>query len=208
MTQEAVERAGLRERKKAKARRDLGVAALQLAVERGIENVNVQEIADRADVSPRTFSNYFANKQEAVCGLAADRAARIGEALVLRPPDESLAAAVRGAILEEYQPDRQFGAERMRSLVNLTSSPAIRGAYLRTRETMRVSLAEGLAARAGSDLDEIAVNIAAGAIVVAVDVAIDSWIRSQEECALAPLIEKALGHVLPILTDATRRRPQ
>lgn len=208
MRQEAVEQAGLRERKKAKARRDIGVAALQLAVERGFENVSVQEIADRADVSARTFSNYFANKQEAVCGLAADRAARIGEALVRRPPDESLATAVRAAILEEYQPDRQLGPGWMRSLVSLTSSAAIRGAYLRTRETMRVSLAEGLAVRAGSDLDEIAVNVAAGAIVVAVDVAIDSWIRSQEERVLVPLIETALDHVLPILTDATRRRPQ
>jgi len=211
MSADAIEESrgtGLRERKKAKARRAIGVAALQLAIERGFENVSVQEIADRAEVSARTFSNYFANKQEAVCGLAADRAAKIGEALVRRPADESLAAAVSGAILAEYRPARKPGAAGMRALLHLTSSSPIRGAYLRTRETMRVSLAEGIAERAGSDLDEMAVNIAAGAIIVAVDVAIESWIRSQDQDALVPLIEEALDHVLPMLADAIRRRPQ
>ena len=43
---------------------------------------------------------------------------------------------------------------------------------------------------------------------IAVDVAIESWIQSQEERAVVPLIETALDHVLPILTEATRRRPQ
>ncbi|WP_344745531.1 helix-turn-helix domain-containing protein, partial [Kribbella aluminosa] len=65
---------GLRERKKLATRRAIGIAAMRLAIERGLENVLVEDIAAAAGVSPRTYNNYFANKYEAICSLATDRA--------------------------------------------------------------------------------------------------------------------------------------
>src|SRR5262245_3983248 len=73
--------AGLRERKKVATRRALGIAAMRLAVERGLDNVLVEDIADAAGVSARTFNNYFASKNEAICAVGFDRAMRIGAAL-------------------------------------------------------------------------------------------------------------------------------
>ena len=57
---------GLRERKKAETRAALSWAAIRLTVERGFENVKVEDIAAAAGVSPRTFNNYFASKGEAI----------------------------------------------------------------------------------------------------------------------------------------------
>ncbi|MBB5633555.1 AcrR family transcriptional regulator [Cryobacterium mesophilum] len=59
---------GLRERKRRATRRAIQHAVLDLATEHGYERVTIDEISAAADVSPRTFFNYFASKEEAVLG--------------------------------------------------------------------------------------------------------------------------------------------
>jgi AcrR family transcriptional regulator len=69
MTTDAAE-PGLRERKRLATRRAIQLAVLSLVAERGLANVTVDEISRVADVSPRTFFNYFTSKEEAIVGEA------------------------------------------------------------------------------------------------------------------------------------------
>jgi AcrR family transcriptional regulator len=89
---------GLRERKKAETRDALASAALRLADELGPDRVTVDEIASAAGVSPRTFFNYFASKEDAIVGSTESSTARVVQELVSRPAAELPIDALRAAV--------------------------------------------------------------------------------------------------------------
>jgi AcrR family transcriptional regulator len=60
---------GLRERKRAETRDRLETAAVTLVLANGLEHTTVDAICEAADVSGRTFFNYFDSKEDAILGL-------------------------------------------------------------------------------------------------------------------------------------------
>ena len=60
---------GLRERKRAETRSQLEYAAVEIALRDGIEGATIDAISAAANVSPRTFFNYFDTKEDAILGL-------------------------------------------------------------------------------------------------------------------------------------------
>ena len=60
---------GLRDRKRMETRKRLEKCAVTLVMRDGIENATIDAISDLADVSPRTFFNYFDSKEDAILGL-------------------------------------------------------------------------------------------------------------------------------------------
>jgi AcrR family transcriptional regulator len=89
---------GLRERKRAQTRHRLEEAAVGLALRDGLDKVTIDAISERADVSPRTFFNYFDSKEDAILGV--------------RPPD------VTAEILAAHRA-RYDGSELIESLIGL-----------------------------------------------------------------------------------------
>ena len=66
---EAIRTPGLRDRKRLETRARIEDAAVSLVLTEGLEHVTVQAISERADVSPRTFFNYFDSKDAAILGM-------------------------------------------------------------------------------------------------------------------------------------------
>jgi AcrR family transcriptional regulator len=60
---------GLRERKRAQTSEALHIAAAELVLEHGLDATTIDAISDRADVSSRTFFNYYPSKEDAVLGI-------------------------------------------------------------------------------------------------------------------------------------------
>jgi len=188
------ESVGLRERKKVATRQALGVAALRLAMERGLDNVLVEDIAEEAGVSARTFNNYFSSKYEAICALGFDRSMRIGAALRERPATEPLWTAITNAVMSEYgAADMARDEEWMAGARLVTSAPALRGESLKVQAMAQYSLAEAIAIRIGSDpAASMFPRILAASVTAAVQAAMDSWLHADPPTALAPLIRRAL----------------
>ena len=170
---------------------------MRLAVQRGLDNVLVEDIAAAAGVSPRTFNNYFGSKYEAICALAMERNLLVGAELRKRPSGEPLMEAITNAVTAPYAPATRVPDKEWLDGVRLViKSPALQGEYLRTQHAAQQTLAQAIADRIGVDLEtDMFPAVMAGAVAAAIQVAHDRWLRSDPPVALAPLIRKALGEL-------------
>jgi AcrR family transcriptional regulator len=203
------EPSGLRERKKAATRKALGLAAMRLAAERGLDNVLVEDIAEAAGVSARTFNNYFASKYEAICALGFDRAMRIGASLRDRPAAEPLWDAIVSAVMSEYgAADQALDADWMAGVRLVTSTPALRGEYLKVQAMTQYSLAEAIALRQGAAAGACMFpRILAASVTAAVQAAMERWLHAEPPTALAPVVRHSLRQLADGMLDVLPPRP-
>jgi AcrR family transcriptional regulator len=173
-------RPGLRERKKLATREALSVAALRLALEHGPDNVRVDDIADAAGVSPRTYNNYFSSREQAiVAAVTAERALRIAAALRARPATEPLERAVIDTVVEQYT-----GEPAGEALTMITTTPRLRAEFIDAASAIQSPLAAALADRIG-DPEPLTADVLAAAISAAIRVALQRWVRPPAENTLA-----------------------
>ncbi|BDD77106.1 MULTISPECIES: TetR/AcrR family transcriptional regulator [Streptomyces] len=165
---------GLRERKKRATREALREAALRLAVERGPDRVRVEDIAEAAGVSPRTYNNYFASREQAiVSAVTADREARIAAAVAARPAGVRLADAVTEAVVEQYT---NTGEREHRALLLITTRTALRDAFLDTTAGIELPLTAVIAERL-RNAEAHPARVLAASVTAAVRIALEGWLR-------------------------------
>jgi len=122
---------GLRELKKQRTRAAIVDVAARLCVEQGFDSTTVEQIAAHAQVSPRTFSRYFPNKEAVIWAMIEDAAELIAEAVGRQPDDLTEHEAMVRAHVEVFRAAEQDSArsvslDRVRGmLLIVNSSPSL-----------------------------------------------------------------------------------
>jgi AcrR family transcriptional regulator len=162
----------LRERKKVATREALRDAALRLAMDVGVQNVRVGEIAEAAGVSPRTFNNYFGSREQAiVSAVVAERDSRLAAMLTALPADARLGDELVDVLVDLYT---QASEHDRNTLLLITSDPALQEAYASSVSALEVPIADALATRA-AQADALSTTVLARCVAVAVRAALEEW---------------------------------
>ncbi|KOX53113.1 MULTISPECIES: TetR family transcriptional regulator [Streptomyces] len=152
-------RPGLRELKKQRTRDLLLRSALELFTERGYEETTVDDVAEAADVSQRTFFRYFASKEDAAFFAARLAEARFVDAVHARPPEEAPLDALRQALAASWDTIGEAVEQvvplelHMRFYRVIESTPALLAAHLRRATELEERIARVVADREGLDID-------------------------------------------------------
>jgi AcrR family transcriptional regulator len=153
-------RSSLRERKKLATRRSIRRAALELIAERGFSHVTVEDIAAAADVSPRTFFNYFPSKEAVLFGADPGRAEELRTRLVHDLPGHSVLEVLRVVLTERSRllaaELAELGGDPARWAAQMKAAhadPQLRAAQASHMARVESTFASALAERLGTDPD-------------------------------------------------------
>jgi AcrR family transcriptional regulator len=171
--------------------------ALRLFAEKGYADTTVEEIADAAAISPRTFFRYFPSKEDVVLWDEYDP--QVGELLAARPDDEPVAESFRAIMSETLGGLLRRDPEQLLTKVRLLSSvPELRARFLEMQASLLSStespgfeMAATLAHRHHVP-DERQLRVTVGALSAAVTIAIDEWQRDGGKADLLSLFDQTV----------------
>ncbi len=198
----------LRARKKRATRDALRRSAVGLVASRGLAAVSVEDIAAGADVSARTFFNYFPTKEDAVSGWDPASVAEMIDRLRQRPASEAAPAALRAMLLEvmsRYDSDHRDLLERMRVT---RSDPHLVAHHVSRWAEAERQLVAALAERRGTDAahDHYA-SLVVAATLAAGRVALMSWCDTEGKVPLAQELAAHLDVLGAGLAEPERTMP-
>ena len=187
------QKAGLRERKKAKTRAEIQRQALRLFREQGYDATTVAQISEASEVSESTFFRYFPTKEDVVLWDKFDP--RIFEALAAQPPGAGPVRALRDAIREVMTRASAEERAEVRGRVELLLSvPPLRAAFVDRIGGPMGLLAEAVAERSGIRPDDPAVRALAGA-VMGVGLSVMFAVAEDPDADIVFLIDEGLAQV-------------
>jgi AcrR family transcriptional regulator len=186
---------GRRERKKRATRAALSAAALRLSIERGIDNVTVEQIADEVDVSLRTFFNYFSSKEEAIVAGDVATAESLVDAFRGRPAGEPVLEALRHAVLAVLDEDSY--RDRVQRMQVLRRAPSLLPHQLAAFVAQERALAAAVADRVGCSVDQdLYPAMVAASAMAGLRVAVQRWLGEPSPQGERPSLRELIMGVI------------
>jgi AcrR family transcriptional regulator len=164
----------LRERRRRRTAEAIAAGALRLFEERGFERTTVDQIAQAADISRRTFFRYFADKEELFFAEDEQLLEVIGDTLDRAPagaPLLDLAREATRALATQSvaDPRRRLARERL-----IAATPALQARRLAKILRWEQAIAERLVARGAGEAEALLLPKLALACFQA---AYERWVR-------------------------------
>jgi AcrR family transcriptional regulator len=159
---------GLRERKKLRTREAIARVALDLFLAHGFDGTTIKQIADAAEVAPRTVSGYFAVKEELVFPDHEEEAAALAQRLEQRRPGEAATDALRAWIADYLADGAAAELERSRRKL-VDAHPALRTYERGLQERAERIIAAAVAIDLGLSADDLLPHMVGAATIAALD---------------------------------------
>lgn len=140
---------GLRERKKQQTRDTIASAALRLFAERGYDETTLADIAEAANIAPRTIFSYFESKEDILLceenGFLAELKRRLDE----RPEGTTTVDAIREFLSSIEHPDEEAKLRKQVIAANPDLQVKMRGRHAQLEPMLAESIAKDLGAEPG-----------------------------------------------------------
>ncbi|MBN8950041.1 MULTISPECIES: TetR family transcriptional regulator [unclassified Rhizobium] len=203
-------REGRRERKRRQTRERIEAAALKLFLERGFDATTIEDITEAADVSKRSFFDYFPSKEDVVTAWQDGFARELIGAIAAQPEAASVVEVIEAAVnsaLRTAMADPQSLA--LAALIRTTPALSARD-QLKYAKLAR-KLADALHARShGSNAAHLRLDLLAAAVVTMLRIGGERWAQSRQDISLEEFARDLFDELWAALADLgeeVRQRP-
>lgn len=194
-------REGRRERKRRQTRERIETTALKLFLERGFDGTTIEDITEAADVSKRSFFDYFPSKEEVVAAWQDSFACELIDAVAAQPVDASLVEVIEAAI--EAALGAAISDPRHLAIAALIhDTPALRARDQLKYAKLERKLADALHARCrGGDEERFRLSVLAAAVVSMLRVGGERWSGAHQGISLQEFARGMFDELWAALAD-------
>ena len=196
---------GLRERRRRQTSADIRDAAVRLARDRGFDKVTIDEICVEAGISPRTFFNYFPNKESAIAYGPSDIPVElVADFVAAGPAPYPVVLAELITLAAHHLRDMPPKREQAVAMLELAkTTPAVLAAFLSDLERFQKQLTDIVARRQAMRPDDEIPALISALALTAVRSGIERWASSDPgdpDDTPMPYVERAAALVNGIFT--------
>ena len=183
-----------REQNKLATRRAIADAALSVLRSKGIGNFTVEDIAEEAGVSRRTFFNYFPSLEASLASVTEGFLDNALEQFRLRPANEPILESARAALMALADP---MTVAPMAELFSLTQdNRTLARSELEAWDHCTNQIIEAARHRLGPDADELYLRALAGSIVSCGKAAMTIWFEDRGSDLSAESLASLRQHLI------------
>ena len=195
----------LQERKQELVRTAIWEAATDLFAERGYDETTVDDIAQKAGVSRRSFFRYFSSKSDLMAHGVFDYGTYLTEAIAACPPECSLSEVFRRTI---FQVAEKCAAQpHTRKIMRIAAKyPAAREAHQSRAAELQARVEKAFALRSEEAGADLAHGMVAALILSVLSVIFRAWFE-QDRPDISATADEVLATLGRLVCDDGKSRP-